>query len=52
LTSAQYATINRDVSHKLYNEVADPTAIDEEVKKQWEKKASQEVAQAMSKIKA
>jgi hypothetical protein len=52
LTSGQYATINRDVSHKLYDEVKNPTAIDEEVKKNWEKMASKEVARAVSEMKA
>ncbi|KAB5570559.1 hypothetical protein GE09DRAFT_711635 [Coniochaeta sp. 2T2.1] len=51
LTSTQYATINRDVSHKLYDEVADPTAIDEEDRKNWEKMASKEVARAVSELK-
>jgi hypothetical protein len=52
LTASQYATINRDISHKLYDEVKTPTAINEEVKKTWEKMASQEVARALSELKA
>ncbi|OIW33382.1 hypothetical protein CONLIGDRAFT_590642 [Coniochaeta ligniaria NRRL 30616] len=51
LTPVQYATINRDVSHKLYDEVTSTTAIDEEVKKNWEKMASKEVARAVSDLK-
>jgi len=52
LTAAQYATINRDISHKLYDEVKNPTALDEEAKKNWEKMASIEVARAVSELKA
>lgn len=52
LTAQQYATINRNVSHKLYEEVTDPASIDDEVKKSWEKTAAKEVARAVSDLKA
>lgn len=51
LTAAQYATINREVSHKLYEEITDPTAIDEDDKKNWEKLATREVERAVSELK-
>jgi hypothetical protein len=50
LTTQQYSTINRNVSHKLYEEVTDPTSIDDEVKKNWEKTAAKEVARAVSEL--
>lgn len=48
LTADQYAAINRDVSHKLYEEVTNPAAADSETRKLWEKKASKEVARAVA----
>ncbi|EFW99656.1 phd and ring finger domain protein [Grosmannia clavigera kw1407] len=52
LTADQYAAINRDVSHKLYEEVSNPVAADSETRKLWEKKASKEVAQAVADLSA
>lgn len=52
LTAEQYETINRAVSHKLYDEVADPSAVDDAVKARWEKVARSEVARAVSELKA
>ncbi|KAG5984773.1 hypothetical protein E4U55_003285 [Claviceps digitariae] len=48
LTNEQYATINRDVSRKLYDEVKDASSLDEQSRRTWEKRASQEVAQAVA----
>jgi len=52
LTADQYAAINRDVSRKLYDEVSDPAAIDDDAKQLWEKKATKEVARALAELKA
>ena len=52
LTAEQYATINRDVSHKLYEEVTDPTTVDDDAKRTWEKIALKEVARAVAELKA
>ncbi|KAJ9137321.1 Phd and ring finger domain protein [Pleurostoma richardsiae] len=52
LTPDQYATINRDVSRKLYEEVTDPAAVDDEARKTWEKIATNEVARAVASLKA
>ncbi|GKT47944.1 PHD and RING finger domain-containing protein [Colletotrichum spaethianum] len=52
LTSEQYATINRDVSRKLYEGLRDPQTLDEDAKKAWEKIASKEVARAVEELKA
>jgi hypothetical protein len=51
MTAAQYASINRDVSHRLYAEIKDPAALDEDTKKSWEKIATKEVERAISKLK-
>lgn len=51
LTSHQYATINRDVSRKLYEGLRDPSALDKDAKKTWEKIAAQEVSRALSELK-
>ncbi|CAH0026891.1 unnamed protein product [Clonostachys rhizophaga] len=48
LTSDQYATINRDISRKLYEEVGDATALDQDTRRTWEKRVTQEVAQAIA----
>lgn len=48
LTSEQYATINRDISRKLYDEVRDASSLDENTRRSWERRASQEVAQAVA----
>jgi hypothetical protein len=52
LTADQYAAINRDVSRKLYEDVADPASVDDETKQLWEKKATKEVARAVAELKA
>jgi hypothetical protein len=52
LTAEQYANINRDVSRKIYDEVADPTAIGPDAKMTWERLATQEVARAVADLKA
>jgi hypothetical protein len=53
LTAEQYANINRDVSRKLYEEITDPMSVDdEEARRAWENKASQEVARAVSVLQA
>jgi hypothetical protein len=51
MTATQYATINREVSHKLYAEIKDPAAIDEDTKKNWEQIAAKEVERAVSELK-
>lgn len=48
LTPEQYATINRDISRKLYEEVRDASSLDEDTRRSWETRASQEVAQAVA----
>ncbi|CAK7214153.1 hypothetical protein SBRCBS47491_002052 [Sporothrix bragantina] len=50
LTADQYATINRDVSHKLYEEVTNPSVVDTEVRRLWEQKANREVARAVAEL--
>ena len=52
LTAEQYETINREVSRKLYEEVADPLTVDDDIKARWEKAAHVEVARAVSDLKA
>ncbi|CAI6088775.1 hypothetical protein V2G26_013790 [Clonostachys chloroleuca] len=52
LTSDQYATINRDISRKLYEEVGDATALDQDTRRTWEKRVTQEVAQAIAGLSA
>lgn len=52
MTATQYATINREVSHKLYAEIKDPSAIDEETKMNWERLATREVERAISELKS
>lgn len=48
LTTEQYATINRDISRKLYDEVKGPSALADEARRGWEQRATQEVAQAIA----
>lgn len=48
LTPEQYAMINRDISRKLYEEVRDASSLDEDTRRSWEMRASQEVAQALA----
>lgn len=50
LTTEQYATINRDISRKLYDEVRGATSLDNESRRVWEKRATQEVAQAVAEL--
>ncbi|KJZ78899.1 hypothetical protein HIM_01672 [Hirsutella minnesotensis 3608] len=52
LTTVQYEKINRDISRKLYDEVKDASALDDESRRSWEKRASQEVAQAVAELQA
>lgn len=52
LTTEQYSSINRDVSRKLYEEIKNPAALDDDAMKSWEMIASREVAQAVSGSKA
>ncbi|ROT40499.1 hypothetical protein SODALDRAFT_356495 [Sodiomyces alkalinus F11] len=53
LTVDQYSNINRDVSRKLYDSIRDASALDDDAgKKNWEKVAAEEVAQAISGLKA
>ncbi|KAG5927570.1 hypothetical protein E4U42_002077 [Claviceps africana] len=52
LTNEQYATINRDISRKLYDEVKDASLLDEQSRRTWEKRATQEVAQAVAGLSA
>ncbi len=52
LTTEQYETINRAVSRKLYDEVKDAAALDDESRRVWEKRATQEVARAVAELQA
>ncbi|KAG8416656.1 hypothetical protein J3458_007224 [Metarhizium acridum] len=52
LTTEQYATINRDISRKLYDEVKGAASLNEESRRTWEKRATQEVAQAVAELSA
>lgn len=52
LTTEQYATINRDISRKLYDEVKSAVSLNEESRRTWEKRATQEVAQAVADLPA
>ncbi|KAK5990179.1 PHD and RING finger domain-containing protein [Cladobotryum mycophilum] len=52
LTTEQYATINRDISRKLYDEVKDASLLNDKSRRTWEKRATQEVAQAVSELQA
>ncbi|KAI0400975.1 hypothetical protein F4802DRAFT_601506 [Xylaria palmicola] len=51
LTADQYASINRDLSHKLYKEVTE-SELDDEARHRFEKIATKEVARAVAHIKA
>ncbi|KAJ4392167.1 hypothetical protein N0V93_005790 [Gnomoniopsis smithogilvyi] len=51
LSRDQYEAINRSVSHKLYEEVTDPSTVSEEAKRHWEKTATTEVARAVAELK-
>lgn len=52
ITKEQYADINRDVSRKLYEIVADHSVSDEKEKCTWEKIATDEVAMAVKSLTA
>ena len=52
LTTEQYASINRDISRKLYDEVKDAATLNDEARKSWEQRATTEVAQAISELQA
>ncbi|GAO13152.1 hypothetical protein UVI_02025100 [Ustilaginoidea virens] len=52
LTTEQYATINRDISRKLYDEVKNVSSLNEESRRTWEIRATQEVAQAVAELSA
>ncbi|KND94760.1 PHD and RING finger domain-containing protein [Tolypocladium ophioglossoides CBS 100239] len=52
LTTEQYEMINRAISRKLYDEVKDASSLDGESRRSWEKRASQEVAQAVAELQA
>lgn len=51
LTADQYSTINRSVSHKIYEEVSDTSTVDKDAQKLWEKIATKEVARLVSALK-
>lgn len=50
LTQSQYEDINRDVSHKIYAEVKNPSAISDDAKQNWEDIARREVARAVAEL--
>lgn len=52
LTTEQYATINRDISRKLYDEVKDASSLDAGARLAWEKRVNQEVTEAISELQA
>lgn len=52
ITKEQYSIINRDVSRKLYDIVAESNVYDEKEKHGWEKIATSEVATAIKSLKA
>ncbi|KAI0376848.1 hypothetical protein F5Y04DRAFT_196929 [Hypomontagnella monticulosa] len=51
ITADQYASINRDLSHKLYKEVSDES-LNDEARQRFEKIATSEVARAVADLKA
>ncbi|KAI1485015.1 hypothetical protein F5X96DRAFT_675045 [Biscogniauxia mediterranea] len=51
ITADQYASINRDLSHKLYKEVSESTLNDKD-RNRFEKIATKEVARAVADLKA
>ncbi|KAI1101978.1 hypothetical protein F4804DRAFT_280850 [Jackrogersella minutella] len=51
ITADQYASINRDLSHKLYKEVSDES-LNDDARQRFEKIATTEVARAISDLKA
>ncbi|KAJ2905593.1 hypothetical protein MKZ38_004887 [Zalerion maritima] len=54
LTSKQYETINRDVSRKLYNDIAQPgqVSLDDAAKQMYERVAAREVERAVAELTA
>ncbi|KAI8677105.1 hypothetical protein LRP88_09871 [Fusarium phalaenopsidis] len=52
LTTEQYSTINRDISRKLYDEVKGAASLNDDARRQWEKRATKEVAQAVAELSA
>ncbi|KAF9770453.1 hypothetical protein IL306_012019 [Fusarium sp. DS 682] len=52
LTTEQYSVINRDISRKLYDEVKGAASLSDEARRQWENRATKEVAQAVSELSA
>ncbi|KAK3379507.1 hypothetical protein B0T24DRAFT_159959 [Lasiosphaeria ovina] len=52
LTAEQYASINRDISRKIYEEVKDPATVGEDANQTWEAMATKEVTRAVAKLKA
>ncbi|OTB17710.1 hypothetical protein K445DRAFT_56181 [Daldinia sp. EC12] len=51
ITADQYASINRDLSHKLYKEVSDDS-LNDDARQRFEKIATKEVARAVADLKA
>ncbi|KAI0013908.1 hypothetical protein F4779DRAFT_613187 [Xylariaceae sp. FL0662B] len=51
ITADQYASINRDLSHKLYREVSEE-ALNDDARQRFEKIATTEVARAIADLKA
>ncbi|KAI1654447.1 hypothetical protein F4813DRAFT_382675 [Daldinia decipiens] len=51
ITADQYASINRDLSHKLYKEVSEES-LNEDARQRFEKIATKEVARAIADLKA
>ena len=52
LTAEQYASINRDISRKIYEQVQDPTTVGDDTRQSWESMATKEVARAVADLKA
>ncbi|KAI1144346.1 hypothetical protein F5Y05DRAFT_401355 [Hypoxylon sp. FL0543] len=51
ITAEQYASINRDLSHKLYKEVSDDS-LNDDARQRFEQIATKEVAKAVADLKA
>lgn len=52
LTTEQYSAINRDISRKLYDEVKGAASLNAEARREWENRATKEVAQAVAELSA
>lgn len=52
MTREEYERINRTISHKIYDEVTDPSAVNDEARQQWEKIATAEVARAVADLRS